>query len=294
MTTDPIIQDSRGILDPGRMREFVDFTRFDPPRPLEGIVQWFWAVTWDLPKGIEFTQPVLSHPCGNLSVGPRSTRGLDDDTVEATVVGVATRVDHRRLRGHGWNVAAKLEPGALGAFLEMDAAELTNRVVPMGQVLDLDAVGLTRDLEIMADNASRAARLGEILSTVLASRDAARLQAAHECARIAGRIARDRGIRGVTDLARCVAFHPRTLQRMFRQHAGVTPSWMIRRYRLIDAADAARSGNPPSWGELAAELGYADQAHLSREFSATIGMPPSRYAASVTVLTPSDPAASRR
>lgn len=93
--------------------------------------------------------------------------------------------------------------------------------------------------------------------------------------------------RGVTDLVRSVHLHPRSLQRMFRRYAGVSPLWMIRRYRLIDAAEAARAGDPPSWAELAAELGYADQAHLSREFSATLGTTPSRYAASVTALTAS-------
>ena len=35
----------------------------------------------------------------------------------------------------------------------------------------------------------------------------------------------------------------------------------------------------PSWAALARDLGYADQAHLTRDFTATIGVPPSRYAA---------------
>jgi AraC-like DNA-binding protein len=32
------------------------------------------------------------------------------------------------------------------------------------------------------------------------------------------------------------------------------------------------------WADLAAELGFADQAHLTRAFTATIGMPPAAYA----------------
>ena len=34
-----------------------------------------------------------------------------------------------------------------------------------------------------------------------------------------------------------------------------------------------------NWAALAADLGYADQAHLTRDFTATIGVPPTRYAA---------------
>ncbi len=33
-----------------------------------------------------------------------------------------------------------------------------------------------------------------------------------------------------------------------------------------------------AWAELASDLGYADQAHLTREFTAMIGVPPTRYA----------------
>ena len=34
------------------------------------------------------------------------------------------------------------------------------------------------------------------------------------------------------------------------------------------------------WAQLAADLGYADQAHLTRDFTATLGVPPTRYAES--------------
>jgi AraC-like DNA-binding protein len=33
------------------------------------------------------------------------------------------------------------------------------------------------------------------------------------------------------------------------------------------------------WAALASDLGYADQAHLTRDFTVTIGVPPARYAA---------------
>jgi AraC-like DNA-binding protein len=33
------------------------------------------------------------------------------------------------------------------------------------------------------------------------------------------------------------------------------------------------------WSSLAAELGYYDQAHLIRDFTAAVGEPPGRYSA---------------
>lgn len=48
--------------------------------------------------------------------------------------------------------------------------------------------------------------------------------------------------------------------------------------RLHEAAGRADDGEPVDWAALARDLGYADQAHLTRDFAATIGVPPSRYA----------------
>ena len=55
----------------------------------------------------------------------------------------------------------------------------------------------------------------------------------------------------------------------------------MRRARLHEAALRAEAGGPASvnWAALAADLGYADQAHLARAFTAAIGVPPARYAA---------------
>jgi AraC-like DNA-binding protein len=53
----------------------------------------------------------------------------------------------------------------------------------------------------------------------------------------------------------------------------------MRQARLHEAAERADGGEVVDWAELAADLGYADQAHLTRDFTATIGVPPTHYAA---------------
>lgn len=80
------------------------------------------------------------------------------------------------------------------------------------------------------------------------------------------------------DLSALAGIGRRTLQRMFMDCAGVSPVWVIRRYRLLEAAETVREGTPVSWAELAAGLGYADQAHLTRDFRAAIGQTPAAYA----------------
>ena len=67
---------------------------------------------------------------------------------------------------------------------------------------------------------------------------------------------------------------------MFANYVGVSPKWVMRRARLHEAAlRADAAGEGVDWAALAADLGYADQAHLTRDFTATLGVPPTRYAA---------------
>ncbi|HEX2047554.1 MAG TPA: DUF6597 domain-containing transcriptional factor [Acidimicrobiales bacterium] len=84
-----------------------------------------------------------------------------------------------------------------------------------------------------------------------------------------------RPLSSITDKA---GLSVRQLQRRFGDHVGVSPKAVVRRYRLYEAAERARSGREVDWAVLAAELGHSDQAHLTRDFSATVDMPPDRYA----------------
>ena len=100
--------------------------------------------------------------------------------------------------------------------------------------------------------------------------------------RVERRLTRARRVRfavRATALAANEGVGVRLLQRRFADHVGLGPKTVIRRYRLYEAAERARRGAPPDWARLAAELGFSDQSHLTREFTAVIGVPPARYAA---------------
>lgn len=72
---------------------------------------------------------------------------------------------------------------------------------------------------------------------------------------------------------------PRTLQRLFPRLVGVSPLWVIRRRRLQRVAERMDGDTDGNLAELASELGFADQAHLTREFRRVIGRPPGAYRA---------------
>ncbi|MGC2278440.1 MAG: helix-turn-helix domain-containing protein, partial [Candidatus Acidiferrales bacterium] len=63
---------------------------------------------------------------------------------------------------------------------------------------------------------------------------------------------------------------------------GVSPKWVIRRYRLHEAIEKFNSCSRPDWAQLALELGYFDQAHLINDFRSIVGYSPSQYQKLIT------------
>jgi AraC-like DNA-binding protein len=274
---DPVERDSRGILDPWLLRQRIQLTRYPAGPVLDGLVDRFWAVRWDLPPGTVHRQQVLTHPGANVSIGhANGTPGQrEPGPVEARLYGVARGLSTRVLAGQGWTVAALTWPGGLGAFITGSAAELTDRVVPLGQALGTDEAVLLRQVTAEPDEAARVALLAAALEQAV---DPERREPALSVAQVARLAESDRTVRQLGDLCERSGLGQRTLQRMFLRYAGVSPTWVIRRYRLLEAAEAVREGRPVSWADIAAALGYADQAHLTRDFRAAIGQTPAAYA----------------
>lgn len=84
------------------------------------------------------------------------------------------------------------------------------------------------------------------------------------------RVRADRSVRRVGELARSEGLSTRSLQRLFAAYVGVGPKWVVLRYRIHEALERAESTATVDWSALAATLGYADQAHLVRDFTAKV------------------------
>jgi AraC-like DNA-binding protein len=273
----PVERDSRGILDPWLLRQRVRLTRHPASPALAGLVDRFWAVRWDLPPGVVHHQQVLTHPGANISVGNADARPGDREAgpIEARLNGVARSLTTRTLVGQGWTIAAMTRPGGLGAFVAGSAADFTDRIVGLGQAVRVDEAALT---EAITSEPDEAARVGVLAAALVQAVDPQRVQPASQVADLARLAESSRAIRRLADLCAAAGLGQRTLQRMFLHYAGVSPTWVIRRYRLLEAAEAVRDGSAVSWVQVAADLGYADQAHLIRDFRAAIGQTPARYA----------------
>ncbi|MEV5297513.1 helix-turn-helix domain-containing protein [Amycolatopsis methanolica] len=262
---EPVERDSRGILHPNAGLRRFELTRYPPSPGVDRFVDRYWLVSWDLPDVHE--QHILVHPVVNVAF----------DEGRGMVSGVQTQRFTRRLSGHGRALGVMFRPGGFRPFLGRPMATITDQVHPVADgfpALHPAEPALAEALAGEAGGDEIAAMLGQALAPLVPG---AR-QPSEDTTALAELAARDRDLRRVEDLAARGGMSVRQLQRAFADHIGVSPKWVLRRYRIYDAAERAARDESVDWAELAADLGYADQAHLTREFTAVIGEPPGRYA----------------
>ena len=90
-------------------------------------------------------------------------------------------------------------------------------------------------------------------------------------------VASDRSVLRVDQLARRLDLSIRSLQRLSERYIGLPPLAVIRRYRLQEAAQRLREDPSVTVAQVAAELDYADHAHLTADFRRVLGLSPSQY-----------------
>ena len=81
----------------------------------------------------------------------------------------------------------------------------------------------------------------------------------------------------VAAVADIVGVHAVSLARRYRRHFGRSPATAIRQARADRAAGLVGRGE--DLATVAAGVGYADQSHMTREFTAFYGLTPARYRA---------------
>ncbi|MFD3685309.1 DUF6597 domain-containing transcriptional factor [Nocardiopsis sp. NPDC058631] len=257
MRPEPVERDARGIIDPeaGLTRFRID--RYAPSASVARFVDRYWVAAWNLTGREPYTQRVLAHPVVNVVF----TAGT------ATVHGPATEVTPRRLEGEGWALGVMFRPAGFRPFLGRPMVGIADAALPVAEVFDGE--------EFPGEPGPLMAAVDRILSERLPGGR----HPAEGTRDLVERVAADPTVVGVAALAEREGVGVRLLQRRFADHVGLGPKTVIRRYRLYEAAERARRGAVPDWGRLAAELGFSDQSHLTREFTSVIGVPPARYAA---------------
>ncbi len=163
-------------------------------------------------------------------------------------------------------------PGAAAALLGIGGGDLRERQIPLATAW---AVALTAAIGGEEEEEAACAALDGALAAMLpvaSPLDGLVMTAVFRVLAAGGEIT-------TAELVAGSGLSERQFRRRFRGAVGLTPKELARIQRARQSAVAAVSEAGARWVEIAARHGYADQAHLVREFRRLLGITPGAFAA---------------
>lgn len=260
------------VLEPAA---FLRHARYDHAQPAPELRRWvdrYWSVTWDLPPGTRHVVTTLDDPAIHLTREWGEVRREGTDGAGTWITGPVTEgLFDVTQTGRGGVVGVRFQLGGTTAFTAAQPAAVRDRTVAADRWWDAEHLAELPDL--LPDTATAAA---PVLDAWLLSRPP-RDDPAFEGFLAVRDVLQDPDVTGTGELERRAGRSTRTLQRMFHRFVGVGPKRIVLRSRVIDAVAALDRGDPRSFAELAADLGWFDQPHFIRDFRVVTGKTPAEY-----------------
>jgi AraC-like DNA-binding protein len=255
----------KGVVAPAAARKVFRMERYLPAPELAAFLDHFWIVEWDLGDQPPYVQRTLPYPCVHVVF----------DRARSGVWGVPSGAFDYELKGAGRVCGLRFRPGAFRAVLGRPLHTITDRVLALSEVFPWNDAAAQDDVLAGADDAAMIAAASRMLGPVLPAPD----PQVERIAAILRTVEQTPELTQVEQLAAGAGLGVRSLQQLFSDYLGVSPKWVIRRFRLHEAADRLAAGKATDLATLAQSLGYFDQAHFTSDFRKLVGQPPAQYRA---------------
>ena len=262
-----IIGKPRGVLNLKAGEKKFQLSRHPPAPDLSFFVERYWIVSWDLRGQEPYVQETLPYPCVNLVIEKDQSR----------VYGVETGKFARLLENKGRVFGIKFKPGAFYPFVKVPVSRFTNATFSFKDIFGDESKALEEALLTQEDEGEMVKIAEQFLRERFPEQDT-NVRVINE---MIDYIIAHREITKVDDVVSQFKLNKRAMQRLFRQYVGVSPKWVIKRYRLHEVAERLAGGEVVDWPMIVVELGYSDQAHFIKDFKTIVGRTPAEYARSL-------------
>ncbi|MFE9333634.1 helix-turn-helix domain-containing protein [Streptomyces sp. NPDC006925] len=207
--------------------------------------------------------------------------GVDDGSPVTRFDSVAGGLMRRSVAihhdGRQEGVLVSLTPLGARAVYGMPAAGLAHRLVPLDELLGDLGVELVDRLRAARAWAARFAALDELLLRAVGRGGDPVSRVRPEVAEAWRRLLAARGRVQVGGVAAELGWSRRYLTERFRGEVGLSPKTFARVLRFEHAHELATLHDPLPWADVATVSGYADQAHLVRDWSEFTGRSPTAW-----------------
>lgn len=216
----------------------MDYRETPPPPHLAGLVKARWTLTGGAAADEWLPQQATPDGCIEIIRRTRGASRWGDDQPASFVVGLVARPQPFEIGGDAAFEAIRLWPWAWSVVGDVAIGNLAGRWAAW------DAPAF----DVIEARLAAEPGLEAIGAAILAAQT-------------------------VAAMSETTAMPPRALQRWFARHVGMAPrAWL--RLRRFQSAFETLPGEDSLAGHAAAQ-GYADQAHMAREFRALAGVPAS-------------------
>lgn len=241
-----------------------------PPPPLRPFVEHLWVQQGIVASQAEVWRiPPDANPYLILTV---STSASGATCVRCRLVGPASDFFDMPVCGRTYTCGIRLRPGVLPLLMRLPASELTDGFLPVEDAFGPRGRLLIDELNDPSRRTLAPQRMATFLAHELSKCDPFRSLPARQ-------------VRSVHEFATTTGWSARTLQYRAQEQIGLAPKLWLRIERLHRAI-ACSMQRIESWSSIAARSGFADQAHMVREFVDLLGETPTAWSRRGPFLPP--------
>jgi AraC-like DNA-binding protein len=259
----PVSSKAKGVVSPLTAGKMFRLKRYQPTAPFDSVIEHYWVVQWDLQGKPPFVQRTLPYPSVQLVF----------DRCKTAVFGVVSGAFEYTLQDSGCVLGVRFKAGAFRAILGRSLQTITDKTLTVSEAFGWDNENAEQQVLDAEDDAGMVGAAEDLLRPLLPPPD----PKVERITALLKHIQEHQDITRAEEWAEQCGIGLRSLQLLLADYVGISPKWVIKRYRLQEAADLLAGGNDVDLAELAQRLGYFDQAHLSKDFHALVGKTPSEY-----------------
>ncbi|MFD0675530.1 MULTISPECIES: DUF6597 domain-containing transcriptional factor [unclassified Paenibacillus] len=257
------LKPSMGVLNLVEGEKKFTLSRYTPTEDVGFFVKHFWVVSWDLTGHDPYNQEIVPNPCVNLIIEPDMT----------AIYGVAKNKYSVIIQEKGRVLGVKFKPGGFYPFIKQSVSQLNGNPMGVEGVFDVEARTIEHTILSQQDDFRMVEHMEHIIRQKLPAKD----ENITLINRIIDQVVEDREITKVDQVSQLFNINIRKLQRLFEQYVGVSPKWVIKLYRLQNAAETIDLDQNYNLVKLSTDLGYYDQSHFIKDFKSIIGKTPEEY-----------------
>ena len=251
------------------------YKEFAPPNVIAHLIGAFWS--FSTPDSTVLGDDLIQHrvlPDGCMDIifqYERSPSGGIDNP-QLTLYGATDRFSLYDIKPSTEFAGVRFHPGMAAQFLKVNPIELFQQEARVQ-----DGAEFSRVFDQLCACSSNEQALGTLQRNLLKLQLDCRSGISSPIREALRLISSTDGRMSVSQIANVIGISERTLRRGVTTAVGLSPKVLARILRFQHAISCLRAPEPVDLCGIAAECGYADQAHMGREFQQLSGLTPTAF-----------------